>query len=81
MDDRNDEPIIIGVRPGTPAKEAGLLKGDVVLSIAGKKVDDYPAVVNAFYYLEAGKPTEFKILRGTMLMSLSVVPEINPLYK
>lgn len=81
MDHLNDAPVIIGVRPGTPAKTAGLQKDDVVLSIDGKKVDDYPAVVNAFYYLQAGKPTEFKILRGTQLMNLNVVPEVNPLYK
>lgn len=81
MDHLNDAPVITGVRPGTPAKEAGLLKDDVVLSIAGKKVKDYPDVVNAFYYLEAGKPTEFKILRGTDLMNMNVIPEVNPLYK
>ncbi len=81
MDHLSDAPVIVGVRPSTPATEAGLLKGDVVLSIAGKKVSDYPAVVNAFYYLEAGKPTEFKILRGTQLLNLMVTPEINPLYK
>jgi len=81
MDHLNDAPVIIGVRPGTPAKAAGLMKGDVVLSIDGKKVANHPAVVNAFYYLQAGKPTEFKVLRGTELMNLSVVPEVNPLYK
>lgn len=81
MDHLNDAPVIIGVRPGSPAKKAGLLKYDVVLSIGGKKVADYPAVVNAFYYLQEGSPTEFKILRGTKLMNLNVVPEVNPLYK
>ncbi len=81
MDHLNDAPVIISVRPGTPARDAGLLKDDVVLSIGGKKVADYPAVVNAFYYLQAGSPTEFKILRGTKLMNLSVIPEVNPLYK
>lgn len=81
MDHLNDAPVIVGVRPGTPARAGGLMKDDVVLSIAGKKVADYAAVVNAFYYLEAGKPAEFKILRGADLMDLKVVPEINPLYK
>lgn len=81
MDDLSDAPLIIGVRPGTPAKKAGLQKNDVVLSIGGEKVSDYAAVVNAFYYLQAGNATEFKILRGTKLMNLSVVPEVNPLYK
>ncbi|MFT6793078.1 MAG: serine protease Do [Rubritalea sp.] len=81
MDHLNDAPVIIGVRPSAPAKKAGLQKNDVVLSIGGKKVADYPSVVNAFFYLQAGQPTEFKILRGTKLMNLSVTPEVNPLYK
>jgi len=81
MDHLDDAPIIIGVRPDTPAKRAGLMKGDVVLSVGERKVNDYPAVVNAFYYLEADKPIEFKILRGTKLLSLKVTPEVNPLYK
>ncbi len=81
MDHLNDAPVIIGVRPATPARNAGVMKGDVVLAIDGIKVRDYPDVVNAFYFLQAGKPTEFKILRGTQIMNLSVVPEVNPLYK
>ncbi len=81
MDYLNDAPVIIGVRPDTPAKVAGMMKDDVLLAIAGKKVKDQPDVVNAFYYLEAGKPTEFKILRGTELLTLSVIPEVNPIYK
>ncbi|MGJ8657486.1 MAG: S1C family serine protease [Akkermansiaceae bacterium] len=81
MDHLSDAPVIIGVRPDTPARKGGLLKDDVVLAIDGRKVADYPAVVNAFYYLQAGRPTEFKILRGTQLMNLDVVPEVNPLYK
>jgi len=81
MDQLNDAPVIVGVRPETPAKKAGLQKDDVVLSIDGKKVNDYTAVVNAFYYLEAGKVTSFEVLRGTELLTLDVTPEVNPLFK
>jgi len=71
----------LGVRPDTPARKAGLQKDDVVLSIAGKTVSDYTAVVNAFYYLEAGKTVTFKVLRGTELLTMDVTPEVNPLFK
>lgn len=81
MDQLNDAPVIVGVRPETPARKVGLQKDDVVLSIAGKKVSDYTAVVDAFYYLEAGKPTAFKVLRGTQLLTVDVIPEVNPLFK
>lgn len=81
MDRQDDAPTVIGVRPDTPARKAGLKRDDVVISIGGRKVSDYSAVVNAFYYLQAGKETEFKVLRGTEILNLQVIPEINPLYK
>ena len=81
MDQLNDAPVIVGVRPDTPATKAGLKKDDVVLSIAGKEVRDYTAVVNAFYYLEAGKATTFVVLRGTEIITMDVTPEVNPLFK
>ena len=81
MDQLNDAPVIVGVSPDTPATKAGLKKDDVVLSIAGKKVRDYTAVVNAFCYLEAGKATTFVVLRGTEIITMDVTPEVNPLFK
>lgn len=81
MDHLSDAPVVIGVRPDAPAKAAGIQKGDVMLSIDGKSVGSYPEVVNAFYYLQSTKPTEFKVIRGTEIMTFSVTPEVNPLYK
>ncbi len=81
MDHLSDAPVIIGVRPSTPACVAGMKKGDVLLTIGGKAVGSYAEVVNAFYYLQAGKPTNFKVIRGTEVKNFTVAPEVNPLYK
>ena len=81
MDHLSDAPVVIGVRPAAPARKAGILKGDVIISIAGKNVSTYGQVVNAFFYMQAGKSIEFKLIRGTELKTLNVVPEVNPLYK
>ncbi len=81
MDDLSDAAVVLGVRPASPAQKAGLKKGDVLLSIAGKPVDGYGAVVNAFYFFQPGKPVDMKVLRGTKLITLKVTPEVNPQYK
>ena len=81
MDHLSDAPRIIGVRPEAPAKVAGLKKGDIIISINGILVTDYPEVVNAFYFLKRNEPTEFKILRGTEVKKMTVTPEVNPIFK
>lgn len=78
MDQLVAEPMIEGVRPGSPASKAGLLKGDIILSIAGQHVTDYAGVVDAFYYLVAGIPRKVRIIRGTEVLELEVVPEAVP---
>lgn len=75
----NDAPVVTGVRPESPARKAGIVKGDVLLSVDGKSVGEYADVVNSFYYLLPGKLVSFKVLRGTEVKDMSVVPEVNPL--
>lgn len=81
MDALNDAPVVTGVRPESPARKGGIVKGDILLSVAGKPVREYADVVNAFYYLLPNEAVTFKVLRGTELKELRVVPEVNPLLK
>lgn len=81
MDHLSDAPRIIGVRPSTPAKAAGLMKGDIIISINDVRVTNYPEVVNAFYYLQRNQPTKFKVLRGIEVKDMMVTPEVNPIFK
>lgn len=78
MDELVASPIVESVRPDSPASKAGLKKGDVILTIGGRKVDEYAHVVDAFYYLIAGETKKFKVLRGAKVMEFDVTPEVSP---
>lgn len=78
MDELVAPPIVESVRPGSPAQKAGLKNGDVILSIGEHKVGSYAEVVDAFFYLIAGEPKIFKILRGTEVKEIKVMPEASP---
>lgn len=78
MDELVAAPIVESVRPDSPAKKAGLENGDVILSIGGQTVSEYAEVVDAFYYLVAGEPQKFSVLRGTELKEFDVIPEVSP---
>jgi S1-C subfamily serine protease len=78
MDELVAAPIVESVRPDSPAKKAGLQNGDVILSIGDQTVSQYSEVVDAFYYLIAGEPKKFSVLRGTKVKEFDVIPEVSP---
>lgn len=78
MDELVAPPIVESVRPGSPAKKAGLENGDVILSIGDRPVKEYAEVVDAFFYLVAGEAKKFRVLRGTKVMEFDVTPEVSP---
>lgn len=78
MDELVAAPIVESVRPDSPAKKAGLQNGDVILSIGDRQVREYAEVVDAFYYLIAGEPKKFKVLRGAEIKEFNVTPEVSP---
>ncbi|SHJ29241.1 serine protease, S1-C subfamily, contains C-terminal PDZ domain [Rubritalea squalenifaciens DSM 18772] len=81
LDAQSDSPVVTGVRPESPARKAGIIKGDIILSVAGENVAEYADVVDSFYYMQPKKAVTFKVLRGTEVKEFSVVPEVNPLFK
>lgn len=54
---------ITGVIPGSPAKEAGLKKGDLILAIDGEEVDSVEAVIDRVQDAEPGEELTFTIER------------------
>ncbi len=78
MDERVASPIIESVRPESPAQKAGLKNGDVLLKVGSLSVRDYASVVDSFFYLIAGEPATFVVLRGTTVMKIPVQPEVSP---
>jgi len=79
LEAENSIPVVSSVRPESPAANAGVRTGDVLLKIGGLEIDNYASAVNAFYYLVAGKETSFEVLRGTKLKTFTVKPIIQPL--
>lgn len=69
-----ETPIVDSVRPGSPASKAGIKTGDIILYINARQTPNYPALVDAFYYLIEGKEATFGILRGLDILTFQVAP-------
>lgn len=67
-------PQIVAVRADSPAAQAGLREGDVVVSIGGEDVGTLDELADAFYYLSAGQETQIEVLRGLEKLDYSLVP-------
>jgi hypothetical protein len=61
---------------GSPADQAGLKAGDVLVEVGGLKVADYGDAVNAFFLLRPGKATRVKVKRGGAEKLLELMPTL-----
>jgi len=68
-------PSLVRIEPGSPAEQAGLAAGDVLLQVGARQVTEYAEAVNAFYYLVAGRQTAVRVLRGVEVLDVKVVPQ------
>jgi S1-C subfamily serine protease len=64
--------LIVGVRPGTPADEAGLLVGDLLLSLDGHALTSPDELLELLIGERVGKSLTAKVLRGVALVEVSV---------
>ena len=69
-------PEIGQVRENSPAHKAGLLKGDVIVSLAEKDIRTWLDIKNVVQY-SAGKPLEITVQRQGRFITLTVVPEAS----
>ena len=70
--DRREGGLISEVGEKSPAAEAGIRRGDVVVSVNGEKVADASALARKLALLEPGVPTEFVVLRDGREITRSV---------
>lgn len=70
-------PVVVATLENSPAEQAGLKKGDQILSIDGIEVADPQAV--AEYGWTAGKVHDFLIKRGSKEMNIAITPRIPEL--
>ncbi len=64
--------LITAVVIASPAEQAGVRAGDVLVEIASKKFTDTSSMISVISELEPGTKTQVKILRGEKLISLNV---------
>ena len=64
--------IVLEVPPESPAANAGLLAGDVILGFNGKPVQELQQLLQASQSVPAGKPSNVTILRFQQELTLSI---------
>jgi serine protease Do len=67
--------MIVSVEPNSPAKKAGLLIGDIVLSLDGSKVGSLHDIERLLTQELIGKAVKLAVLRSEKLTELTIVPE------
>lgn len=64
--------LVNNVLAGYPAQEAGIKRGDVIVSFDGKPIEDVRALQRAVGRSPVGKPVEVRVYRGGQLQSVAV---------
>ncbi|MER2267501.1 Do family serine endopeptidase [Methylobacterium oxalidis] len=80
--DRPTGVLVASLQPKSPAEEAGLKRGDLILSVDGQNVDDPEAFGYRFALKGTSGETKFGVLRGTgrtvVTVKLGQAPETRP---
>ncbi len=66
--------LLSGVAKGGPAEKSGVRGGDVIVRLAGKKVENIYDYTFAIEALKSGQETEIVVTRGDKELSFKVVP-------
>jgi 2-alkenal reductase len=75
--DQNDQPVP-GVQAGTPAADAGIKDGDIILSVGGKVIDDGHPLDAALAQFSPGDTVSIEILRDGQRLTLDATLATRP---
>ncbi|BCM90082.1 putative serine protease HtrA [Abditibacteriota bacterium] len=65
---------VIGVEPNGPAKDAGVEEGDVLLELAGERLENVDVLHRMLTQARVGLPAPLSLLREGALKTVTVVP-------
>jgi 2-alkenal reductase len=69
---------VAAVNPGTPAAEAGIREGDVILAIDGQRIDEQHPFSEVLFGHKPGETVTVDVLRGTNHLSIKVTLAERP---
>ncbi len=64
---------VTGVEPGSPAEQAGLQPGDIIVQIGETALDETHSYINALFQYQPGDQVLLKLVRNGELMEMQVV--------
>ena len=70
---KNDEVVLLGVEKTTPADDAGLSKGDVILEVNGRKSSEFSLFQLRRLFGDEGMEREIKFRRGEEVRTVNVL--------
>lgn len=70
----SQEPLVSRILPDSPAADAGIHAGDLLLSIGSRRITDYADAANAFFYLVPGQPVSVKLQRAGTPLEFTLTP-------
>lgn len=70
-------PIELVPQPGSPAENAGIRKGDFIVSVNGEDISDYQQFQFALN-IAGGKPAKLVLMRQGQKVEVTVTPELLP---
>lgn len=76
--DRKEGLLVVGVTSGSPAADAGLIVGDVLLDFDGHAVDSPEDLLDLLRGDRVGRSVALRVLRGGNVMDVNVVPGERP---
>jgi S1-C subfamily serine protease len=64
--------IVVGTASGSPAEQAGLLVGDVLIGFDGQPIEDHDALLSLLTADRVGKAIPIEIVRGGVARTVTV---------
>ncbi|MBG7609986.1 MAG: site-2 protease family protein, partial [Anaerolineae bacterium] len=69
--------VIVGISPNSPAADAGLLDGDLILAVAGQNIDSTDNLHDTIY-AHLGESISFTYQRDGQQVQISLMPRAEP---